>query len=67
MNWIFWTVPQEHIRRYLVWMVLIMFFVPNYIFGIYYTITGFLVNLIWYDLIFYGWVKMKDRLEGMDE
>ena len=67
MNWIFWTVPQEHIRRYLVWMVLIMFFVPNYIFGIYYTITGFLVNLIWYDLIFYGWVKMKDRLERMDE
>ena len=67
MNWIFWTVPQEYIRRYLVWMVLIMFFVPNYIFGIYYTITGFLVNLIWYDLIFYGWVKMRDRLEGMDE
>ena len=67
MNWIFWTVPQEYIRRYLVWMVLIMFFVPNYIFGIYYTITGFLVNLIWYDLIFYGWVKMRNRFEGMDE
>lgn len=67
MNWIFWTVPQRHAKRYLIWMAMIMFLIPNYIFGIYYTIAGFLVNLIWYDLIFYGWVRMRDQIERMDE
>ena len=63
MNWILWTVPQKHVKRYLVWMAFIMFIIPNYIFGIYYTVVGFLINLIWFDLVFYGWAKVKDQIE----
>tara|TARA_A100001388_G_C28309611_1_gene284737 strand:- start:136 stop:282 length:147 start_codon:yes stop_codon:yes gene_type:complete len=48
-------------------MAFIMFIVPNYLFGVYYTVIGFLVNLIWFDLVFYGWTKAKDQIERMDE
>tara|TARA_Y100001949_G_C15782774_1_gene241383 strand:- start:308 stop:454 length:147 start_codon:yes stop_codon:yes gene_type:complete len=48
-------------------MAFIMFIIPNYIFGIYYTVVGFLINLIWFDLVFYGWAKVKDQIERMDE
>ena len=27
---------------------------------------GFILNLLWYDLIFYGWVRIKQQL-GDDE
>jgi len=66
-SWLFWTVPEKHVRRYLVLMLLVLFILPNYIFGIRYTLTGLLVNLVWFDMIFYGWAKVKDKLEGEDK
>ena len=67
MNWIFWAIPEQYIRRYFLYLALILFFIPNYIFGIYYTVLGFVVNYLWFDLVFYGWVKFKDKLEGLEE
>jgi|TARA_A100000164_G_C21846073_1_gene742551 hypothetical protein len=66
-NWIFWAIPQEYVRRYFAYLALILFIIPNYIFGIYYTILGFVVNYLWFDLVFYGWVKFKNKVEGIDE
>tara|TARA_B100000214_G_scaffold134769_1_gene95853 strand:- start:826 stop:1035 length:210 start_codon:yes stop_codon:yes gene_type:complete len=66
-NWIWWTVPQEHIRRYVIMLALILIIIPQYIFGIMYTTLGFFLNLIWFDLIFYCWVKVKEQLERMDK
>ena len=47
-------------------MILIMFVIPNALFGVYYTMIGFLVKLIWYDLIFYMWMKAKEKLGEND-
>ena len=66
-RWLFWAVPEQYIMRYLVTLLLIMFVIPYYIFGLYYTKLGIILNLVWYDLIFYGWVKAKQRAEGDDE
>jgi hypothetical protein len=46
----------------ILWVALIL--IPSYIFGLYYTKLGIILNLVWYDLIFYGWVKAKQRAEG---
>jgi len=63
-SWLFWTVPHDYARPYIVTMILVMFVVPNYVFGIYFTKLGFLLNLIWYDLVFYMWYKIKKYLGG---
>ena len=62
MNWLYWYVPDSYVKRYIIMMILIMFVIPNALFGVYYTMIGFLVNLIWYDLIFYMWMKAKEKL-----
>ena len=67
INWIFWAIPKEYVRRYFFYLAMILFFITNYIFGIYYTVLGFVVNYLWFDLVFYGWVKFKEKLEGLDE
>ena len=66
MNWLYWYVPDSYLKRYIIMMILIMFVVPNALFGVYYTMIGFLVNLIWYDLIFYMWMKAKEKLGDND-
>ena len=48
-------------------LALVLVIIPQFIFGIMYTTLGFLVNLIWFDMIFYGWVRVREQLERMDE
>ena len=66
MNWIAWAIPEQHVKRYLITLWLAMFVVPQYLFGLQFTKLGFIMNLLWYDLIFYGWVMAKQKL-GDDE
>ena len=66
-EWIFWHVPETYLRRYLVVMWLVMFIIPRYFFGIQFTLFGFLLNLLWYDLIFYTWFRVKQQIEGDDK
>jgi hypothetical protein len=65
-NWLLWAIPEQHAMRYLVTMLVVMFILPTYLFGIQFTKIGFVINLLWYDLIFYGWVNVKQQL-GDDE
>tara|TARA_Y100001937_G_scaffold125322_1_gene191901 strand:- start:428 stop:562 length:135 start_codon:yes stop_codon:yes gene_type:complete len=37
---------------------------PALFLGVRLTMLGLLVNFLWYDIVFYGWVKFKERLEG---
>ncbi len=64
LNWIFWAVPREYIRRYFITLWLVLFFMPAFFLGVRLTMLGLLVNFLWYDIVFYGWVKFKERLEG---
>ena len=66
-NWLFWAVPEKYAMKYIVIMWVALMLIPSYIFGLYYTKLGIILNLVWYDLIFYGWVRAKQRLEGEDE
>jgi len=34
--------------------------IPTFIFGMQFTRLGFVMNLIWYDVIWYGWIKSKE-------
>jgi len=45
---------------------LVMFFLPTYFLGLQFTKLGFIINWIWFDLVFYGWVRAKQIL-GDDE
>ena len=65
-NWLLWEIPEQHAMRYSVTMLVVMFILPTYLLGLQFTRLGFVVNLLWYDLIFYGWVRVKQKL-GDDE
>jgi len=60
-NWLYWSIPERFVRQYLWIMFLVMIFIPKYLFGITYTTMGFLLNLIWFDVIFYHWAKNRER------
>ena len=64
LNWIFWAIPREYIRRYLITLWLVLFFMPALFLGVRLTMLGLLVNFLWFDIVFYGWVKFKVKLEG---
>jgi hypothetical protein len=57
-NWLFWAIPPKYVRTY---------FFTIYIFGLHFTKLGFIINLLWYDLVFYGWVRAKQAMEGDEE
>ena len=67
LNWLFWAIPPQYVKRYLITLWLVMFIIPNYVFGLYFTKIGFIINLLWYDMIFYGWVRVKQTLGGDKE
>tara|TARA_B100000900_G_scaffold75190_1_gene60083 strand:+ start:429 stop:551 length:123 start_codon:yes stop_codon:yes gene_type:complete len=39
---------------------------PGFIFGLQLTKLGFIINWLWFDLVFYGWLKAK-QIVGGDE
>ncbi len=62
-NWIWWAIPEKYIRKYLIFLWLVLFIIPGYGFGIQYTKLGLIVNWLWYDIVFYGWEKTKEQIE----
>ena len=64
-RWLFWAIPEKYVQRWCIGLLLLLYCIP-FVFGIYYTKLGIIVNLIWYDVIFYGWVKVKEATEGDD-
>tara|TARA_Y100001937_G_C7112134_1_gene328186 strand:+ start:726 stop:860 length:135 start_codon:yes stop_codon:yes gene_type:complete len=44
-----------------------MFFLPGYIFGLHLTKLGFIINWLWLDFVFYGWVRAKQKIEGEEQ
>lgn len=66
-NWLFWAIPRQYIRGYIFTFWLVMFFLPTYFLGLQFTKLGFIINWIWFDLVFYGWVRARQRIEGDDK
>lgn len=66
-NWFTWQVPETRLNQYLFYMIMVVFVVP-YIAGIMFTSLGYLLNVLWFDMIFYMWHKNKQIMEnGKDD
>ena len=63
LNWVFWAIPKQYVRQYFIILWLILFVMPGLLFGMRLTMLGILVNIIWYDFCFYGWIKFKEAME----
>ena len=63
LRWIFWAVPEKFVKRYAIGLLLLLYVFP-YLFGFYYTKVGVVINIIWYDVIFYMFAKAKEQMEN---
>ena len=62
LGWIFWAVPDKMVKRYAIGLLLLLYVLP-YLFGFYYTKLGVVINIIWYDVIFSTFAKIRDKME----
>ncbi len=66
-SWFTWQVPEARLNQYLFYMVMVVFIVP-YIAGIMFTSLGYLLNVLWFDMIFYMWLRNQELIEkGKDD
>jgi hypothetical protein len=63
-RWITWAVPAEYLHSYLLVMFMSLYILPKYIFGLSFTTLGWLINLLWFDFVFYIWYKIKVTIES---
>jgi len=62
-KWSTWAVPIEYVPFYLFVMAMSLYVLPKYVFGLSFTTLGWLLNLLWFDLVFYIWYKVKITIE----
>ena len=62
-KWSTWAVPVEYVPFYLFVMTMSLYVLPKYVFGLSFTTLGWLLNLLWFDLVFYIWYKVKTTIE----
>jgi hypothetical protein len=66
IRWIFWAVPEPMAKRYAIGLILLIYVFPS-LFGVYYTKLGAIVNILWYDIIFYVFSRAKENRKDNDE
>ena len=66
IKWIFWAVPEPLAKRYAIGLILLIYIFPS-LFGVYYTKLGAVINILWYDIIFYVFAKAKENGKDNDE
>lgn len=62
-NWLYWSVPAEKARHYVIVMTLMMYFVPEYLFGIRFTTLGYLMNFLLYDAVYYFVYQVEQAIK----
>ena len=65
INWVFWAVPEKFVKRYAIGLILIIYVFP-WFFGFYYTKIGAVIKIIWYNVIFYWFAKMREKMEDKE-
>ena len=65
-RWMFWAVPAPFVKRYTIGLILLIYVFPV-LFGVYYTKIGAIVNILWYDVIFYIFSKSKQNRKDDNE
>ena len=62
LRWIFLAVPEKFLKRYSLGLILLIYVLP-FLFGFYYTKLGIVINIIWYDVIFYVFARIRENME----
>ena len=65
-RWIFWAVPEPMAKIYAIGLILLIYVFPS-LFGVYYTKIGAIINILWYDIIFYVFSRAKENRKDKDE
>ena len=66
-NWLYWSVPAEKARHYIIVMTIMMVIVPTYLFGIRFTSLGYLMNFLLYDALYYVTHRIEQAMKGKDD
>ena len=66
-NWLYWSVPAEKARHYIIIMTVMMVIVPTYLFGIRFTSLGYLLNFLLYDALYYVTYRIEQAMKGKDD
>jgi hypothetical protein len=66
-NWLYWSVPAEKARHYIIIMTIMMVIVPTYLFGIRFTSLGYLLNFLLYDALYYVTYRIEQAMKGKDD
>jgi hypothetical protein len=66
-NWLYWSVPAEKARHYIIIMTIMIVIVPTYLFGIRFTSLGYLLNFLLYDALYYVTYRIEQAMKGKDD
>ncbi len=65
-DWLNWYVPDDRVRHYIIFLVLGLFVFPYFFLGIRFTMAGYLLNLLWLDVLYYFMFKVQKKWEDGD-
>ena len=65
-NWLYWSVPTEKARHYIIVMTLMMIVLP-YLIGVTFTSLGYLMNFLLYDAVYYFTYKVEQAIKDMND
>ena len=65
-NWLYWAVPAEKARHYIVVMTLMMIVLP-YLIGVAFTNLGYLMNFLLYDAVYYFTHRVEQAIKDMND
>ena len=65
-NWLYWCVPAEKARHYVVVMTLMMVVLPRLI-GVEFTNLGYLMNFLLYDAVYYFTYRVEQAMKDMND
>ena len=58
LEWSTFTIPYSHIKHYILLMIFALWFLPG-VFGLRFSMYGYILNYLWADFMFYIWYKHK--------
>ncbi len=59
MNWLFYTIPESKRTHYFICLWIALFIIPEYVMGMAFTIPMQFLNFMFYDLLYYVFLKME--------
>ena len=58
-NWLFYTIPANKRLHYLICLWAALVIIPQYLLGVIFTIPMQFLNFIFYDILYYVFLKME--------